>query len=221
MGCLYGEDSVRLSSLNKTTRATGFRIRQHPSVRISRLSLLSAPNLQLDKSTSLNVCYPFDMFELMSVNGNTRELGFTYCGIPLKNSADVLDQNCTPKYALKMTTEIGGKASGELKLYFSNDGGVTFYNEMDPHIAIRVASEDEIHARCADVCAGANVSTSSSCFENREQCTFVITTANIMVLVTGLIGKSYSFFGITRRETDVAVGTIGCPKTMTRFEPRV
>ena len=50
---------------------------------------------------------------------------------------------------------------------------------------------------------------------------FCDNTANIMVLVTGLIGKSYSFFGITRRETDVAVGTIGCPKTMTRFEPRV
>ena len=113
-------------------------------------------------------------------------------------------------------------ASGELKLYFSNDGGVTFYNVMDPHIATRVASEDEIHARCAEVCAGANASTSSSCLL-REQGTmhFCDNTANIMVLVTGLIGKSYSFFGITRRETDVAVGTIGCPKTMTRFEPRV
>ncbi|EJK49174.1 hypothetical protein THAOC_31973, partial [Thalassiosira oceanica] len=58
-------------------------------------------------STSLDVCYPFDMVEVLSIDGNTCMLGFADGGILLKNSADALDPNCSPKYVLKMTTEIG------------------------------------------------------------------------------------------------------------------
>ncbi|EJK43929.1 hypothetical protein THAOC_37579, partial [Thalassiosira oceanica] len=99
-----------------------------------------------DGSTLLDVCYPFDMAEVLSIDGNTCMLGFANGGILLKNSADALDPNCEPKYVLKMTTEIGKESSDELLLYFSSDGGESFYNEDDPRVATR-ASEDEIHAR--------------------------------------------------------------------------
>lgn len=129
--------------------------------------------------------------DLLSVNHNTCELGFTNGGIPLKNAADVSDRYCTPKYVLRMTTEIGKEASGELKLYFSNDGGVSFYNKEEPRIATWVASEDEIHSRRAEVC----VSTSSSCFNDGEVCT------------VGNGCKQLAAFGI--RKADVVVRSQG------------
>ncbi|EJK54577.1 hypothetical protein THAOC_25781, partial [Thalassiosira oceanica] len=52
---------------------------------------------------------------------------------------------------VKMTTEIGKESSDELLLYFSSDGGESFYNEHDPPVATR-ASEDEIHSRRAEYC---------------------------------------------------------------------
>ncbi|EJK46555.1 hypothetical protein THAOC_34771 [Thalassiosira oceanica] len=115
-------------------------------------------------SVSLDVCYPFDMAEALSIDGNTCMLGFANGGILLKNSADALDPSCEPKYVLKMTTEISKEPSDELLLYFSSDGGESFYNEDDPRVATR-ASEDEIHSRRAEVCI-----TSSSCMNDGEQC---------------------------------------------------
>ena len=91
------------------------------------------------------------MAEVLSIDGNACMLGFFNGGILLKKSADALDPSCEPKYVLKMTTEIGKDSSDELLLYFSSDGGESFYNEDDPRVATR-ASEDEIHSRRAEVC---------------------------------------------------------------------
>ncbi|EJK72290.1 hypothetical protein THAOC_06189, partial [Thalassiosira oceanica] len=149
--------------------------------------------VSLDESTSHDVCYPFNMMDLLSVNHNTCELGFTNGGIPLKNAADVSDRYCTPKYVLRMTTEIGKEASGELKLYFSNDGGVSFYNKEEPRIATWVASEDEIHSRRAEVC----VSTSSSCFNDGEVCT--VGNGQLSSMVTILKGTMLTGIGTKQK----------------------
>ncbi|EJK61516.1 hypothetical protein THAOC_17981 [Thalassiosira oceanica] len=117
-----------------------------------------------DGSVSLDVCYPFDMAEALSIDGNTCMLGFGNGGILLKESADALDPSCEPKYVLKMTTDIGKEPSDELLLYFSSDGGESFYNEDDPRVATR-ASEDEIHSRRAEVCIA-----SEPCIEDGEEC---------------------------------------------------
>mmetsp|Transcript_15509 Transcript_15509/g.35500 ORF Transcript_15509/g.35500 Transcript_15509/m.35500 type:complete len:185 (+) Transcript_15509:2377-2931(+) len=53
-----------------------------------------------DGSVSLDVCYPFDMAEALSIDGNTCMLGFGNGGILLKESADALDPSCEPKYVL-------------------------------------------------------------------------------------------------------------------------
>mmetsp|Transcript_6090 Transcript_6090/g.13754 ORF Transcript_6090/g.13754 Transcript_6090/m.13754 type:complete len:181 (+) Transcript_6090:527-1069(+) len=53
-----------------------------------------------DGSTSSDVCYPFDMAEALSIDGNTCMLGFGNGGILLKESADALDPSCEPKYVL-------------------------------------------------------------------------------------------------------------------------
>ncbi|EJK50911.1 hypothetical protein THAOC_29975, partial [Thalassiosira oceanica] len=99
-----------------------------------------------DGSVSLDVCYPFDMAEALSIDGNTCMLGFGNGGILLKESADALDPSCEPKYVLKMTTEIVKEPSDELLLlYFSNDGGESFYNEDDP----RLMGKDALRALLA------------------------------------------------------------------------
>jgi len=78
------------------------------------------------------------------------------------------------KYVLKMTTEIGKESPDELLLYFSSDGGKSFYNEDDPRVATR-ASEDEIHSRRAEVCTTISVHTSPSCLKDGEVCTDTVT----------------------------------------------
>ncbi|EJK50899.1 hypothetical protein THAOC_29988 [Thalassiosira oceanica] len=132
-----------------------------------------------DGSTSLDVCYPFDMAEALSIDGNTCMLGFANGGILLKNSADTLDPSCEPKYVLKMTSEIGKESSDELLLYFSSDGGESFYNEDDPRVATR-ASEDEIHSRRAEVCIA-----SSSCGADAEPCNYSIESVSCLPFGSG------------------------------------
>ncbi|EJK69963.1 hypothetical protein THAOC_08726, partial [Thalassiosira oceanica] len=125
-----------------------------------------------DGSVSLDVCYPFDIAEALSIDGNTCMLGFVNGGILLKESADALDPSCEPKYVLKMTTEIGKESSDELLLYFSNDGGESFYNEDDPRVATR-ASDDEIHSRRAEVCIASSNSL-KLCIQYGEVCNAAI-----------------------------------------------
>ena len=72
-----------------------------------------------------------------------------------------------PKYVLKMTTKIGKKSSDEpLLLYFSNDGGASFYNADDPRVATRVATDDEIHSRRVQDC----ITNEASCIPDGEEC---------------------------------------------------
>jgi len=107
------------------------------------------------------------MAEALSIDRNICTLGFVNQGVILKDSADASDASCVPKYVLKMTTKIGKKSSDEpLLLYFSNDGGASFYNADDPRVATRVATDDEIHSRRVQDC----ITNEASCIPDGEEC---------------------------------------------------
>jgi len=94
------------------------------------------------------------MKEVLSiVDGNACQFGYN-AGIHLQESTKPLDPSCEPEYTVRIAARIGkGSSDSPLHIFFSSDGGDTWYNEEDPRIATRVANEEELFSRRAQKAA--------------------------------------------------------------------